>query len=166
MWRVVQGTATFLWGVFGVLAWLGSSILLLLGYLVRIGVAWVESHPDLTDAWCRLWTSDEGEAGVLHREDDEPAVIYANGTQMWYRDGKLHREDDSPAIIHADGTQMWYRNGELHREDDRPAVINAKGTWSWYRSGKRYRENGGPTVICGSGTWMWHLDGEVDVVVG
>ena len=60
------------------------------------------------------------ERGFKHREDG-PAVVYANGTEIWYLHGKLHRED-GPALTRPDGHKAWYRNGVLHREDG-PAII-------------------------------------------
>jgi hypothetical protein len=32
----------------------------------------------------------------------------------WYRDGKLHRDDDRPAIIYADGKEWWWRRDILY----------------------------------------------------
>jgi hypothetical protein len=48
----------------------------------------------------------------FHRENDLPAIIKANGTKQWYKDGKLHRENDLPAIEYANGTKYWYINGK------------------------------------------------------
>src|SRR5271170_6044899 len=38
----------------------------------------------------------------LHRDNDLPAIIYANGTQWWYQRGVYHRDNDLPAIIYSD----------------------------------------------------------------
>ena len=38
---------------------------------------------------------------------------YPNGTKEWYKNDKRHREDDQPAVIWADGTKYWYKNGKL-----------------------------------------------------
>ena len=51
--------------------------------------------------------------GVLHSFDDKPAVIEADGTQIWYKNGNLHRDNDLPAVIYKNGTQEWYKNGNL-----------------------------------------------------
>ena len=48
----------------------------------------------------------------FHRKDG-PAVIYSNGTQMWFKNGKLHRKNE-PAIIWASGDKSWYMNGKKH----------------------------------------------------
>ena len=29
----------------------------------------------------------------------------------WFKDGKLHRDNDQPAVILADGTRCWYKDG-------------------------------------------------------
>lgn len=50
------------------------------------------------------------EQGQPHRTDG-PAVMFANGTQVWYSNGKLHRRD-GPAVIRATGTQEWYLHGQ------------------------------------------------------
>ena len=71
----------------------------------------------------------------LHRLDG-PAVIRADGTQIWYLNGQCHRED-GPAFIEADGSQSWYRNNKRHREDG-PAVIWPDGSQFWYINGKIY----------------------------
>lgn len=48
-------------------------------------------------------------AGKLHREDG-PAVVWADGTQLYYFEGKLHRED-GPAVIHVSGVVSHFVNG-------------------------------------------------------
>jgi hypothetical protein len=50
-------------------------------------------------------------AGQLHRDNDQPAIIYSDGSKKWYQNGKLHRDNDQPAIIFADGSKIWYKNG-------------------------------------------------------
>jgi hypothetical protein len=71
-----------------------------------------------------------------HREDDKPAIVYTDGTQIWMRNSKLHR-DNGPAAIYADGTQLWCKNDELHRDNGKPAVINADGTEEYWLNDKR-----------------------------
>jgi len=54
----------------------------------------------------------------------EPApVISKYGTQYWYnKDGQFHRENDQPAIIYEDGSKFWYLNGKRHRDTDLPVI--------------------------------------------
>lgn len=49
---------------------------------------------------------------VHHRDGDKPALITANGDQVYMQHGKLHRER-GPAFIGADGKQEYYIHGEL-----------------------------------------------------
>ena len=69
--------------------------------------------------------------GERHRDNDQPAVIWVNGTKEWYQHGKRHRDNDKPAIVRADGSKEWYQNGEHHRDNDQPAVIRIDGTKWW-----------------------------------
>ena len=64
-----------------------------------------------------------------------PAIIYASGTQEWYKNGKRHREGDLPAVIYAHGTQEWYVNGKRHREGDLPAIIYDDDSQEWWING-------------------------------
>ena len=80
-------------------------------------------------------------AGEYHRTAG-PAVVYCNGEQHWYQNGKLHRED-GPAMIHPNGAEFWYRNGRLHRTAG-PAVVTHTGEQHWFQNGIRY----------------WYLNGE------
>ena len=76
--------------------------------------------------------------GVLHRDHDLPAVIYANGDQFWYKYGKLHRDFDLPAAIYSNGDQFWFKNNLQHRDNDLHAVILSNGLKFWYINGRRY----------------------------
>jgi hypothetical protein len=72
-----------------------------------------------------------------HREDG-PAIIYNNGSQHWYLNGKKHRID-GPASVFSDGTKIWYRYGKQHRTDG-PAMVGADGSKFWYLNGKELSE--------------------------
>lgn len=60
-------------------------------------------------------------------------VIVARGGRA--ADAWLHRED-APAVIWPDGTQLHYEDGKLHREDG-PAVHGGRGPDEWWREGRR-----------------------------
>jgi len=96
----------------------------------------------------------------LHRENDLPAVIRKSGEQLWYQNNKLHREKDFPAIINPNGTLEWYINGILHRNYDKPAKIQA-GSQFWYQNGKQHRDNDKPAVVYSSGRQDWYQDGKL-----
>ena len=87
--------------------------------------------------------------------------VTPNGAQEWYLVGtentskQLHRED-GPAIIYPDGTEVWYRNGQRHREDG-PEVVTASGIQEWWQWGLKHRVEG-PAVVKPDGTVeYWYL---------
>ncbi len=86
-------------------------------------------------------------SGMIHREDDQPAVTYLWGTKIWYQNNKIHRDNDQPAVIYLDGTKEWYKNNRLHREYDQPAIIRGTGTKEWWLNGKRHRDGYKPNII-------------------
>lgn len=45
--------------------------------------------------------------GELHNENDEPAIVYPDGFQAWYKNDKLYREGNKPVAIYADGTKLF-----------------------------------------------------------
>lgn len=60
--------------------------------------------------------------GVLHRDGDEPAIEYNDGSKEYYRGGLLHRDGDEPAIETSNGLRIWAKHGLYHREGGEPAV--------------------------------------------
>ena len=78
-------------------------------------------------------------ANQLHCEDG-PALIFPNGTGVWYHNGVLHREG-GPAVIGSNGRHFeWFQNGVLHRTDG-PAVEYADGSREWWLDGVRHTED-------------------------
>ena len=67
--------------------------------------------------------------------------------QGWFQNGKLHRDDDLPAIVNANGSNQWYQNGKLHRDNDLPAIVWENGSKEWFRHGRRYRKNDLPVIV-------------------
>ena len=78
----------------------------------------------------------------LHRVD-APAVMFENGDELWYYEGKRHREDGPAVKLY--GKVEYHIHGELHREDG-PAMLYADGSEYWFLHGKRHNLNG-PAVI-------------------
>lgn len=72
---------------------------------------------------------------------------FRNGIERWYKDGELHRDGDQPAIIYDDGSRYWYQHGQVHRDADKPAVICADGYQAWYKADKRHRDGDKPARI-------------------
>lgn len=63
--------------------------------------------------------------------DEEPQMtIMADGTRMWYLNGRRHRTD-GPAIEFFDGDRQWYLNGQMHRTDG-PAIELVDGRRYWF----------------------------------
>lgn len=121
---------------------------------------------------------------VKHRDGDEPAVIYRDGTQEWWRHGTLFRHNDkptivtksgikiwfisgylfrakAPSIVFPDGTEVWYDFGRIHRCDDKPAVTMYDGTQKWAMNGCLHREDDKPAVITPYGRQEWWKHGEL-----
>ncbi len=65
--------------------------------------------------------------GVLHRENDRPAIEYANGDLEWWYNGERHRAYDRPAVVYTNGLHKWYIAGEMKRRGDGPVAIDAYG---------------------------------------
>jgi hypothetical protein len=123
--------------------------------------------------------------GLVHREGDNPAIIYASGKKKWFKEGSLHRENDQPAIIDEYGSQSWYKNGQrhregdepsyvggsfggprfwrkhdiLHRDNDKPAIITQAGCRYWYKNGSRHRDNDKPSIILSDDHKEWWKEG-------
>lgn len=77
--------------------------------------------------------------GEIHRDDDLPAAIYENGTQVWWHKGEIHREN-GPAMICDDGTKKWFCHHKLDREDG-PAVERPDGKAEYWIKGAKQDED-------------------------
>ena len=56
------------------------------------------------------YLDDESGEFILHSVDDEPAIIWSDGTKYWFKDGLKHRDNNLPAIIYSDGDCGYYKN--------------------------------------------------------
>jgi len=65
---------------------------------------------------------------------------WQDGLWVWYdENGDLHRDGDDPAIIWYGGTAAWYHHGEQHRLTG-PAFVLASGRRpNWYINGKKFK---------------------------
>lgn len=81
--------------------------------------------------------------GELHSINDEPCVVYKDGTKWWYDHGKVHRDGDKPAVIWHNGVQEWFQMGRRHRANG-PAVVypNTQGVNAEFRGKNQYWLNG------------------------
>src|SRR5205807_2303139 len=69
----------------------------------------------LTTGWVMLKDRD-GQAhythGICHQGEDVPAVVLADGTVEYAKDGYTHRNrHKGPAVIHADGRREYWEEG-------------------------------------------------------
>ena len=114
-----------------------------------------------TENQIQIWYKE----GLIHRDDDLPAVISEDNTEWnirtctyirfenifsvdiykskkyWYKKGRLHRDNDLPALC-SNGTQEWYINGKLHRDGDLPAIVYQNGNQKWQLSTEKNRGAG------------------------
>lgn len=86
----------------------------------------------------KFWFDDQGR---YHRDNDKPAIEYANGDKCWHQHNKLHRDNDLPAVELINGTKKWYKHGLCHRDNDKPAVERAGclGRNEWWVYGYRVK---------------------------
>ncbi|MEI8270277.1 MAG: hypothetical protein WCG45_02820 [bacterium] len=99
---------------------------------------------DVVEAWYKN--------GDFHRDNDLPAVIFANRNKEFWKNGRLYQFLEYP-----NGTKEWYCWNVLHKEDG-PAVIYPNGDVEYWYTGNRHRIDG-PAVIYG-GKQYWFLLGE------
>jgi len=97
------------------------------------------------------------DAGLLHRENDSPAVIDGQGNQFWFSNGKLHRENGPAAIITSD---IDVSNRSYWLFEEKGLAIPTKPGSYWLCEGKLHRDNG-PAVEMISGRKEWAIDGKV-----
>ena len=113
------------------------------------------SHTEKWHSDLLIWVKN----GLLHRDGDKPAEIYANGSLAWYKNDLVHREGDKPADINSDGDLLWSKNGYWHRDGDKPARIEATGSLQWCKNGELHRVRG-PAVITENNNFEWYFKGE------
>ncbi len=53
------------------------------------------------------------------------SLFYANVDVCFYQYGQIHRDCEQPAVISANGQQIWYQNGNLIRR------IEVSNTTRW-----------------------------------
>ena len=62
-------------------------------------------------------------AGLLHREDG-PAVIWRDGSEAWFHNGKLHRTT-GPAVALTNRTTTWWIHGVQYTKQEYQAQLKA-----------------------------------------
>jgi hypothetical protein len=100
------------------------------------------------------------ENGVLHRDNDLPAIVYSSGSKGWLKNGLKHREHDRPALVTCGGREWWV-DGQRHRDGDNPAIINENGEREWWVKGVRHRDEDLPSIIRPGVAKIWFKHGFV-----
>jgi hypothetical protein len=95
--------------------------------------------------------------GVLHRDNDLPAVERIDGSKYWYTNGKLYRDNNLHVIEKANGGKEWCINNIYHRDNDLPAIITAEGDKYWFVNGKLHRLGGLPAIEYANGINQWYM---------
>jgi hypothetical protein len=91
----------------------------------------------------------------IHCEND-PALIFDNGTKGYYSNGELHRLD-GPAVEYYYGEKQWFVHNKLHRING-PAIEHANGDKEYYFNNIRHREDG-PAIERTRYKNEWYLNG-------
>ena len=81
-----------------------------------------------------IWLS-----GVSLANMNDGLNIDQDGNKYWYKGNGFHRDNDLPAIDYADGTKCWYQDDLRHRIGN-PAVIWYNGEVHWFLKNVQYSE--------------------------
>ena len=111
------------------------------GHVVRFGEKWGEEYYSI-EYYNEKGENDSGHGG--------PAMTFTEGgqagTMYWFKNGVIHRDDDLPAIINGDGSLTWCQNGKAHREGNFARMIYHEDckqhSFHWCIKGKAHREDG------------------------
>ena len=87
-----------------------------------------------------------------------PTEVLEDGTLVWKKNGLIHRDDNLPAIVHPNHDIEYRSMGVLHNTY-LPSLVLGDGTIEWYENDENHRLNG-PAVIDDSGV-MWFNHGKV-----
>ena len=63
--------------------------------------------------YSKIWKNEKGD----RYRDDGPAIEYADGTKIWYKNVTYHRED-GPAIVWYDGRHSYYLNDQRYSKEE------------------------------------------------
>lgn len=59
---------------------------------------------------------------IILNYDNFSKVIIKSEVLLYLKNDKRHRDNDQPAIIRANGTKEWWINNRRHRDNDKPTV--------------------------------------------
>ena len=108
--------------------------------------SWEEVSDEFIEEGQGFFGEEKTKGGVIIRLNKKgqfhntrgPAIIYTDGTVLYYQNGYPHRTD-GPAVIYANGTVAYWVNGERHRTDG-PAIVNVDGTVEYWVNDKQLSE--------------------------
>ena len=113
---------------------------------------------EMIAAGAYIWYNKKGQ---FHRNDDDPAVIYPDGSKAWYTNGVFHRNGDKPSFIYSSHPEImkedkiWYKNGKFHRNSKFGPAINVKSINIWCENGEIHRMDGPAVVHKLSSRYEW-----------
>lgn len=93
----------------------------------------MKSFPRVDHTGMIIWFTENK---LIHRDNDLPAIIEANGSQAWFKNGFRHRDNDKPAMIRINGVKEWYKDGARHRAGNQPAVVYPNGEKEYWIHGR------------------------------
>jgi hypothetical protein len=115
-------------------------------------------HPDGSkDYYLAACKSMEGSMGYANYRENGPAEIRADGTEVYYTNGKIHRTD-GPAVVSPNGYQEYYSKGKISRTDG-PAILFPDGGKEWLENGLWHRLDG-PARISANGAKEYYFRGK------
>lgn len=91
----------------------------------------------------------------ISNSDNKLMII--DGIKYYFNNNCQIHNDFGPAVIEADGSKYWYKNGLRHNVNG-PATIFSSGTKWWYKNDLRHNEYG-PAIIWVDDTKWWYIDG-------
>jgi hypothetical protein len=72
----------------------------------------------------------DGKETTYYNPGSGPTVVHDDGTKEWRVNGELHRDNDLPAVEYANGDRAWYTRGE-HARKGAPPFVYANGDKRW-----------------------------------
>lgn len=121
--------------------------------------------------------------GQAHRTDG-PAMIWKDGTEFWYKNGKKHRTSvngihvcDGPAVTYRNNYKVYYEGDNKYKLDNKTGIksiiIFNDGDEEWWQNGKLHRAsvNGicacdGPARIIDKDTKFWYNNDKLHRIDG
>lgn len=95
--------------------------------------------------------------GSIPYRENGPAVILADGTEIYFTNGSKGRID-GPTLVSPNGYQEFWTNGKLGRKDG-PAIIYPDGGKDWVVDGLFHRKDGAAREFS-DGTKQYFYEGK------